>query len=33
MYEKAAGEKTRSTYEYLINLSDDPYVTDVLRFL
>ncbi len=34
MYENmAAEEKARSTYEYLINLSDDPYVTDVLRFL
>ena len=29
----AAEEKARSTYEWLINLSDDPDVTDVLRFL
>ncbi|NLK52538.1 MAG: manganese catalase family protein [Syntrophomonadaceae bacterium] len=29
----AAEEKARSTYEWLINLSDDPCVTDVLRFL
>jgi len=29
----AAEEKARSTYEHLINLSDDPDVTDVLRFL
>ena len=29
----AAEEKARSTYEHLINLSDDPGVTDVLRFL
>ncbi|MDI3281450.1 MAG: manganese catalase family protein [Bacillota bacterium] len=29
----AAEEKARSTYEYLINLSDDPDATDVLRFL
>jgi spore coat protein JC len=29
----AAEEKARSTYEWLINLSDDPNVTDVLRFL
>jgi spore coat protein JC len=29
----AAEEKARSTYEYLIQLSDDPCVTDVLRFL
>jgi spore coat protein JC len=34
MYENMAAEqKARSTYEYLINLSDDPDVTDVLRFL
>jgi spore coat protein JC len=29
----AAEEKARSTYEYLINLSDDPGVTDTLRWL
>lgn len=29
----AAEEKARATYEHLINLSDDPGVTDVLRFL
>jgi spore coat protein JC len=29
----AAEEKARATYEHLINLSDDPQVTDVLRFL
>ncbi len=29
----AAEQKTRSTYEYLIQLSDDPLVTDTLRFL
>lgn len=29
----AAEEKARATYEHLINLSDDPLVTDVLRFL
>lgn len=29
----AAEEKARATYEYLINLSDDPDVIDVLRFL
>ncbi len=29
----AAEEKARATYEWLINLSDDPDVTDVLRFL
>ncbi len=29
----AAEQKARSTYEYLINLSDDPCVTDTLRFL
>lgn len=29
----AAEQKARSTYEWLINLSDDPDVTDVLRFL
>ncbi|HHT01175.1 MAG TPA: manganese catalase family protein [Firmicutes bacterium] len=29
----AAEEKARATYEYLIQLSDDPEVTDVLRFL
>ncbi|NLG87098.1 MAG: manganese catalase family protein [Firmicutes bacterium] len=29
----AAEEKARSTYEYLIQLSDDPLVTDTLRFL
>ncbi|HHY35911.1 MAG TPA: manganese catalase family protein [Firmicutes bacterium] len=29
----AAEQKARSTYEYLIRLSDDPDVTDVLRFL
>ncbi len=28
----AAEEKARATYEHLINLSDDPLVTDVLRF-
>ena len=29
----AAEQKARATYELLINLSDDPCVTDVLRFL
>ncbi|WP_313756277.1 manganese catalase family protein [Tissierella sp.] len=29
----AAEEKARSTYEYLIRVSDDPGVTDTLRFL
>ncbi|MEA4882584.1 MAG: manganese catalase family protein [Clostridia bacterium] len=29
----AAEEKARATYEHLINLSDDPGATDVLRFL
>ncbi len=29
----AAEEKARATYEYLIRLSDDPDVTDTLRFL
>lgn len=29
----AAEQKARSTYNWLINLSDDPLVTDVLRFL
>ncbi|MFZ5924341.1 MAG: manganese catalase family protein [Bacillota bacterium] len=29
----AAEQKARSTYELLINLSDDPDVTDALRFL
>ena len=29
----AAEQKARSTYEYLINLSDDPEVTNVLRWL
>jgi len=29
----AAEEKARSTYEWLINLSDDPDVIDPLRFL
>ncbi|MGB4482351.1 MAG: manganese catalase family protein [bacterium] len=29
----AAEEKARATYEWLINLSDDPLVTDALRFL
>lgn len=29
----AAEQKARSTYEYLIRLSDDPDVTDALRFL
>lgn len=29
----AAEQKARSTYEYLIQLSDDPCVTDVLTFL
>ncbi|MGI6648580.1 MAG: manganese catalase family protein [Bacillota bacterium] len=34
LYENlAAEEKARSTYEWLINLSDDPCVTDVLRYL
>jgi len=28
-----AEQKARSTYEHLINLSDDPCVTDVLKFL
>lgn len=29
----AAEQKARATYEHLINLSDDPGVTDALRFL
>lgn len=29
----AAEQKARSTYEYLIDLADDPDVIDVLRFL
>ena len=29
----AAEQKARSTYEYLIDLADDPEVIDVLRFL
>lgn len=29
----AAEEKARSTYEYLIDLSDDPGATDALKFL
>ena len=29
----AAEQKARSTYEYLIDLSDDPDVTNVLKFL
>ena len=29
----AAEQKARSTYEYLINLSDDPGVTETLRWL
>ncbi|MCR4403050.1 MAG: manganese catalase family protein [Firmicutes bacterium] len=29
----AAEQKARATYEYLIQLSDDPDVTDALRFL
>jgi spore coat protein JC len=29
----AAEEKARSTYEWLINLSNDPLVTEALRFL
>jgi len=29
----AAEQKARATYNGLINLSDDPQVTDVLRFL
>lgn len=29
----AAEQKARATYEWLINLSDDPGVTDTLRFL
>ncbi|MGB9809614.1 MAG: manganese catalase family protein, partial [Caldanaerobacter sp.] len=29
----AAEEKARSTYEHLINLTDDPCVKDTLRFL
>ncbi|KNF08088.1 Mn-containing catalase [Gottschalkia purinilytica] len=29
----AAEQKARATYEYLINVSDDPGVTDTLRFL
>ncbi|NLC08210.1 MAG: manganese catalase family protein [Syntrophomonadaceae bacterium] len=34
LYENmAAEEKARSTYEWLIHLSDDPCVTDVLRYL
>ncbi|MDK2820194.1 MAG: spore coat protein [Clostridia bacterium] len=34
LYEDMAAEqKARATYEYLIQLSDDPDVTDALRFL
>ena len=34
LYEDMAAEqKARSTYEYLIDLSDDPDVTNVLKFL
>ncbi|HCC08223.1 MAG TPA: rubrerythrin family protein [Clostridiales bacterium] len=34
LYEDMAAEqKARSTYEYLIQLSDDPGVTDTLKFL
>ena len=34
LYEDMAAEqKARTTYEYLIDLSDDPDVTDVLKFL
>ena len=34
LYEDLAAEqKARSTYEYLIDLSDDPDVTNVLKFL
>lgn len=34
MYENMAAEqKARSTYEWLINLSDDPGATDTLKFL
>ena len=34
LYENLAAEqKARSTYEYLIDLSDDPDVTNVLKFL
>ena len=29
----AAEQKARSTYEYLIDLADDPDVIDVLRYL
>lgn len=29
----AAEEKARATYEWLIHVSDDPGVTDTLRFL
>lgn len=29
----AAEQKARSTYEYLIQLSDDPLVTETLSFL
>lgn len=29
----AAEQKARATYEYLLNLSDDPGVTEALRFL
>ena len=29
----AAEQKARTTYEYLLNLSDDPCVNDALRFL
>ena len=29
----AAEQKARSTYEYLIDLAEDPEVIDVLRFL
>ena len=34
LYEDMAAEqKARSTYEYLIDLSDDPDVTNILKFL
>ena len=34
LYEDMAAEqKARTTYEYLIDLSDDPDVTDILKFL
>ena len=32
-YEVAAEQKARQTYEYLIDMTDDPDVLDPLRFL